>query len=179
MQISLQPLTQQAAQEILTWRYPDPWSVYNMHNDSATLTELLAGDYYAAQDATGQLVGFFCFGVPAQVPACKMAGAYLAPALDIGLGLRPDLTGRGLGARFVQTGLDFAISALGANAATPKACDPKAYALRLTVLTFNQRAIRVYQQCGFHVQAEYEAWGPNGSRAFLVMVRGLAAVVPS
>ena len=53
--------------------------------------------YHAAHDETGRLVGFCCFGEDAQVPG----GDYSLPALDIGLGLHPDLTGRGLSHSFL------------------------------------------------------------------------------
>lgn len=57
--------------------------------------------YYAAL-SKDELVGFFSFGAEAQVPG----GDYdNAKALDIGLGMRPDLTGKSLGLGFVEAGL--------------------------------------------------------------------------
>jgi GNAT superfamily N-acetyltransferase len=69
---------------------------------------MLDGSYYAATDEQGTLVGFFCFGAPAQVPGGQLCGLYADDALDIGLGVRPDLTGRRLGREFLTAGLDFA-----------------------------------------------------------------------
>ncbi|MDQ2672203.1 MAG: GNAT family N-acetyltransferase, partial [Actinomycetota bacterium] len=74
----------------------------------------------------------FCFGEDAQVASGKRFGLYEAePALDVGLGMRPDLTGRGLGEEFVYAGLRFA----------RETYSPPAF--RLTVAAFNRRAIRV------------------------------------
>ncbi len=94
--------------------------------------------YYAAVDPHGELVGFFCFKRTAQVPAGFLAGAYDDPtALDVGLGLRPDLTGRGLGLDFVEAGLSLAREVF----------NPPSFRLSV-VATFNQRAIAVYERTG-------------------------------
>ena len=57
--------------------------------------------------------------------------------LELGLGLRPELTGLGLGASFVNAGLEFAKSRFS----------PKVVQLR--VAAFNERAIKVYGRIGF------------------------------
>jgi RimJ/RimL family protein N-acetyltransferase len=83
-------------------------------------------------------VGFFCFGQSAQVPEGHATGTYADPrALDVGLGLRPDLTGCGLGLSFVLAGLDIALATF----------HPSQF--RMSVDTFNRRAIAVYERAGF------------------------------
>ena len=57
-------------------------------------------------------------------------------AVEIGLGLRPDLTGRGLGAAFTA-------------AAIQLAHDRGAERVTLAVAAFNLRAITVYERAGF------------------------------
>ena len=52
-------------------------------------------DYVSAFDEDGALVGSFKF---------KREGK----AVEVGLGLRPELTGKGLGRAFLLAGLDFA-----------------------------------------------------------------------
>jgi len=58
--------------------------------------------------------------------------------LDIGLGMKPELTGQGLGKTFFRTIL--------AHTKTLADAEPR---VRLTVATFNQRAMRLYSHFGF------------------------------
>ena len=70
-------------------------------------------------------------------------GDYQANALDIGLGLRPDLTGRGCGREFVRAILEF-----GSRIYVPQA-------FRMTVAAWNTRAIRLYTNLGFRRIQEF------------------------
>jgi RimJ/RimL family protein N-acetyltransferase len=62
---------------------------------------------------------------------------YIPGVLDFGLGMKPELCGKGHGYAFVNLGLDFAGNTLNAKL------------IRLTVAAFNSRAIRVYESIGF------------------------------
>src|SRR5579863_5566125 len=55
-------------------------------------------------DATGAPVGFFCYGSAAGVvfDGAEPQLYNVDGSLNVGLGLRPDLTGRGLGLAFTQ-----------------------------------------------------------------------------
>jgi ribosomal-protein-alanine N-acetyltransferase len=57
----------------------------------------------------------------------------------LSLGLRPDLTGRGLGTEFVSECVNYAISHDKLTRGT----------IKLAVALFNQRAVKVYQRAGF------------------------------
>ena len=96
------------AEEISRWRYPEPYATYD--GDPSSVPGLLDPryNYHAVTDPEGVLVGYFCFGADATVPAGRRLGLYDDDALDVGLGMRPDLTGRGLGPDFVRAGLRFA-----------------------------------------------------------------------
>jgi [ribosomal protein S18]-alanine N-acetyltransferase len=59
--------------------------------------------------------------------------------------MRPDLTGRSLGAEFLRAGLRFA----------RETYSPPAF--RLTVAAFNLRAIRVYERAGFETVETFGA----------------------
>jgi [ribosomal protein S18]-alanine N-acetyltransferase len=125
-------MTAAYAADIVGWRYPPPYDVYDMTGaDPAFLTGADAG-MYALTDERG-LIGFRSFGADGQVPG----GAYDHSALDTGGGLRPDLTGRGLGREAIATGLAF-----GRERFAPAA-------FRVTVATFNVRALRVVGALGF------------------------------
>ncbi len=159
------PLDEAGVEEILRWRYTGELAVYGFDTPDPVARaeekrDLLdpANQYHAARSVTGELVGFCCFGPDAQVPG----GDYREPALDVGLGLRPDLVGQGLGLPFLNAILNFARSE-----ASPSR-------FRLTVAAFNRRAVRVYERAGFETVARFERKPPNGQGTgmeFLVMVR--------
>lgn len=158
------PMNEADARAIATWRYDAPYAVYNM--DAGTpdgLDELLdpTSPYYAVRDVSGELVGFFAFGSAAEVQGSGPPHLYGPErTLSVGLGLRPDLTGRGLGLAFVNAGLAFARQTF----------NPASF--RLYVMTFNHRAIRVYERAGFVPSGIVPVPGPGGvPRDFLEMRR--------
>jgi len=79
--------------------------------------------------------------------------------VDVGLGLRPDLTGRGLGARFLEAVL--------AEARSRHAPDR----LTLSVAAFNRRAITVYERAGFAEVARRQHATNGGVHEFVMMAR--------
>ena len=62
-------------------------------DDAITFFLAPKNGYLAVRDSEGALVGFCCFGFEGQVPG----GDYSVDALDVGIGMRPELTGQGLG----------------------------------------------------------------------------------
>ncbi len=138
MEYFIQAMDQRAAEQISLWTYPKPYDLYDATFGPETTAELLDGTYFRVIVQNGDVVGFCCIGASAQVPAGLAVGAYSHPTLlDMGLGMRPDLTGHGLGYAFVGSVIDFLSKW------------PNTSGLRLTVATFNQRAISVYQHHRF------------------------------
>lgn len=136
--LHIELLARSEAAQILRWRYEAPFDFYNPpdHDDPEVfIQQFLAREngFHSVFDHQHVFIGFCSFGLDGQVNG----GDYQNDALDIGLGMSPDLTGRGLGLQFVQT-----ILAFGRQ-------EKRASRLRLTVADFNQRAIKVYEQCGF------------------------------
>lgn len=131
------------AQEIVKWRYGSPYSRYDMSDDVEDIQELMDGSYFSAKNLEDELIGFFCFGLNAQINASNKQVVYSdQTALDIGLGLRPELTGQGKGKEFLLAGIEFA---------------QKHYTfqkLRLSVAAFNKRAISLYEKVGFVITGE-------------------------
>lgn len=147
-------MTMTEAKEIMTWKYPEEYAFYNFGDSPEALQELIDGTYYAVRDEAGQLIGFFCFGQNAQVPEGQRQKLYEGEkVLDIGLGLKPELTGYGMGQSFLQAGMEFAKQRF-----TPEK-------LRLTVAVFNSRAIKVYERVGFQGRASVV----NRGTEFIVM----------
>lgn len=97
------PMTESDAHSVARWRYTGPYAAYDCPTDEADDSVRLmldpANQYFAARDRAGALVGYCCFGPDARVPGGDYADE---SALDVGLGLHPDLTGHGLGPAFVR-----------------------------------------------------------------------------
>jgi [ribosomal protein S18]-alanine N-acetyltransferase len=132
-QLVIDGMTELDARSVAEWLYPKPYSFYNWSTFPDDIDELLhpaawGTMFFSARDPRDGLVGYFDFH--------KIDGSD-AGSLGVGLGMRPDLTGRRRGRQFVQSGLRFA----------DERFRPRRYVLR--VATFNQRAIRVYEAVGF------------------------------
>ncbi len=83
------------------------------------------------------MYGFLCTGESAQIPVGHKYGVYDDKNVDIGFGMDPDYVGKGYGYNFCS----FIINYIRENyAATP---------IRLSVATFNKRAIHLYEKLGF------------------------------
>jgi [ribosomal protein S18]-alanine N-acetyltransferase len=156
MILNFRSIDEADARAILKWNYEPPYDFYNASSSSIEedLRTILDPQncYYAIADDRNDLVAFYCFGRDARVPG----GDYSPPALDLGSGLRPDLTGQGWGLTLVSAGLEFASRTFA----------PPAF--RVTVAAFNKRALRVYHKANFHdTQSFYRADG----RKFIVLLR--------
>jgi RimJ/RimL family protein N-acetyltransferase len=126
---------------LATWRYPPPYDFY----DGTVEPVLNPERFFEAVDERGELVGFYYFEPK-------------PPDLDYGLGLRPDLTGQGLGPRFFDAGLAFA----------RKRFQPRRVFLH--VAAFNERARLVYERAGFQVVSSHvRTFEGFGDVVFLTM----------
>jgi [ribosomal protein S18]-alanine N-acetyltransferase len=144
-------MTDEEAQEIAGWRYVPPYDFYDWVSNPDDLAEFLdphrrGDDYFSAFDEKGALVGSFRFKRDGKV-------------VGVGLGLRPDLTGKGLGHGFLVAGLEFA----------RRSFSPEVF--RLAVATFNERAIKVYEGVGFVQGWIYRHETNGGVYEFLEMER--------
>jgi ribosomal-protein-alanine N-acetyltransferase len=96
--VRIEPADDAMFRERDAWRYEPPYDFY----DSDGLPVKNPEFFFAARDDDGTLIGFY----------------FLEPrdgALFYGFGMRPDLTGRGLGEQFVLAGLEFARLLYGAR----------------------------------------------------------------
>ena len=113
-------MTPEGFAERATWRYEPPYDFYDETPEPVKNPER----YFAVREDDGSLIGFYYFEPNGDV-------------LEYGLGLRPDLTGRGLGLEFLRAGLEF-----GRERYRPTL-------IRLYVAAFNERAIKLYARAGF------------------------------
>jgi RimJ/RimL family protein N-acetyltransferase len=120
--------------EMATWRYEPPYDFYDGDAEPVLNPER----FYEALDEDGSLVGNFYF---------EQKG----DALEVGLGLRPGLTGRGLGLEFLLAGIEFGRRRFGLSRVI------------LNVAAFNERAIKVYERAGFRETGRhtrrFDRWG--------------------
>lgn len=142
---------------LLSWRYPPPYDRYNLGtgNPQEDLPCLLdtQNAFHAILNNRGEMEGFCSFGLDGQVPG----GCYRDDALDIGLGIRPDLVGQGCGKQYAE-----AVARYGA-------IQYSAPCLRVTIATFNQRAQRVWLGLGFQPVERFVK--VNSADTFVVMTR--------
>lgn len=143
-------MTQEQAEMIaFNWHYDGEYSFYDMEADQEDLEEFLKPDtrgnsmYAVTHD--NELIGFLYIN--------KVADRII----DIGLGMSPDLTGRGNGIDFLNAGLEFIQSKYEPGKIT------------LSVASFNQRAIKVYQKIGFKYIDTYMQDTNGGTFEFLRM----------
>jgi RimJ/RimL family protein N-acetyltransferase len=140
--ISIEPASAETHELLATWRYPAPYDFY----DGGVEPVLNPERFFEAREETGELIGFYYFEPK-------------PPQLDYGLGLRPDLTGRGLGLEFFLAGLAF-----GRERYEPRN-------VFLHVATFNERARKVYERAGFRVVAAHvRTFERFGAVPFVTMI---------
>ena len=125
--VNVEALSDDQAAAIAEWRYEFPYEWYDTSADPRRV-ELFANParrtHLRAVVDGDELVGFFNF-----VPD--------GDEVRIGLGMRPDLTGRGLAQPFIEAGLDYA----------RREWRPRHF--RLWVARWNERALRAYRRAGF------------------------------
>ena len=137
--------------EVETWHYEPPWDFYDLVSDPGDAAELHDpahfDEYRAVLDDNGRLDAFWYFHRDGDV-------------VEIGIGLRPDLTGRGRGEPFLRRQLEYAA----------QRWQPRSF--RLFVAAWNERAIRLYQRLGFaEVARETRQFELVGEHEFIKMER--------
>lgn len=143
-------LTQEQAEDIaFSWHYDGEYSFYDMEADKEDLDEFLnpekRGDSTFAVKKESELVGFFSINKVAE------------RNWEIGLGMRPDLTGKGNGIEFLRAGVNFMQSEFDSEKIT------------LSVANFNQRAIKLYRKFGFKDVETFMQDTNGGTYEFLKM----------
>ena len=153
LQFFIREMTVSYATDIVSWKYEPPYDFYNNEYSEESIKEILDNPYKSIVNDKDELVGFFCTGASAQVPKGHDYGAYLNECIDVGIGMKPELTGKGFGMEFFT----FILHQIQQN---------NQYPLRLTVAKFNTRAIHLYEKLGFKKSMEFTA-----TSAFITMLK--------
>jgi len=141
------PFAAEEAHEVTSWSYPSPHDVYNLDASAAALFLDRSSEghgYYPAVDTEGALVGFAVFGLEARVRGQQVVEG----TLDVGAGVRPDVTSRGVGTELLGQLLDF-----GRGRWAPST-------FRVAAAEFNARSLALCARAGFTAVGELD--GPGG-----------------
>ncbi len=136
------PRLEKHEEAISRWRYEGEYAFYNPEPFQAEYPDRVAAeDSFVWLDAGGGILGHVSYGADGRIPTAE-GYPYPEDYLDMGLGLRPDLCGQGLGGKFIALCLAFGAGRYQAGR------------FRLTVAAFNQRAVKAYQRAGFSIVCE-------------------------
>ena len=147
MRHNFAPMNEEYASIIVnTWKYDGDYSIYDYSNEAEHIldSELWGIGLFAVlsedEELVGELTIEFYDSDGNEIENYDSDDETMRNAeIWIGFGLKPELTGRGLGAGFVSACIEFAV----------KRHDYKGKYIRLGVATFNKRAIKVYERVGF------------------------------
>jgi ribosomal-protein-alanine N-acetyltransferase len=151
------PMNEEYANDIVSnWHYDDVYSFYDMAADEDDLrifrdTKNWQNIIKAVLNENDELVGWASFYTEND-------------EFWLSLGLRPDLTGQGLGEEFVSECVRYAILQYELSKHT----------IKLAVALFNQRAIKVYQRVGFIETNKTIRNTPIGQVDFIEMEKHIA-----
>ncbi|MBN4909371.1 GNAT family N-acetyltransferase [Mammaliicoccus sciuri] len=146
-------MNQDEAEEIAnSWKYPEPYSFYNLTEDIEDYNEILdptkRGDNFFTVQKDNTLIGYFCIELTNN-------------SVSLGLGMKPNLTGNGKGKEFLEYIINFIRSKYNINKIT------------LAVVDFNKRAFKVYRKSGFVVTGESKNPTNGGIYNFINMEKYL------
>ena len=130
--------------EVMQWHYEPPYDFYDIAADPFDHPERLK--YVCGDD--GRVEAFWDFIVDGDT-------------VELGIGLRPDLVGRGLGSAYMRAQIAYAEGTW------------RPRLLRLYVASWNARAIRLYDRLGFREVGErhVRSFARFGDHEFMRMER--------
>jgi ribosomal-protein-alanine N-acetyltransferase len=156
MRFTFRTLTDPDVEALLGWHYEPPYDAYDPERDDVEELRAAVGspNWFGVDEASGDLAAFL---------VCRVG----EHEVEAGFGLRPDLTGRGLGAGFVEA----VVELIRARWETGSVV--------LEVLPWNERAMRAYEAAGFVRGPEHDKTFPEGTTVrFVAMRRALTPPTP-
>ena len=155
MKYNFRKMNESYADEIAyKWKYKGKYSFYNMTDDPEDLEEFINPNNWENKftviNEHDELIGFYSYYFQDEV-------------MWVGFGLRPDLTGKGLGASFVKAGIEYGLYNFSYS---------KDH-IMLAVAKFNKRAIKLYKKIGFETTKEYDQKTNGGIYRLVAMKKRL------
>jgi RimJ/RimL family protein N-acetyltransferase len=150
--VRVEEWTEDHASAVAAWRYEPPYDFYDLASDpadEAAMRDPTRAENFRAVLANGgdRLDAFWYFDWHGEV-------------VEVGIGLRPDLTGHGHGGSFLSAQLTYSV----------ENWHPASF--RLFVAAWNERAIRLYRRFGFRETGrETRRFELVGEHEFLQMER--------
>ncbi|KRN29994.1 GNAT family N-acetyltransferase [Liquorilactobacillus mali] len=148
----IERLTSPNALLIAQWHYQGEYEFYDMTADPEDYQELLSeesrGDSYYQVIQAGKLVGFFA-----------VEDTNDEEAIEIGLGMAPELIGKGKGFAFATAILNYVIQLKNPQK------------VLFDVAEFNVRARKLYQKLGFKVVNHHNQETNGGVYPFILMAK--------
>jgi len=150
------PTDETSVREFLGWTYEHPYEIYNyspeyIERDLAYHLDPANNVY--CMFLNNELVGYCSYGRDAQVPG----GDYSEEALDIGMMIKPKLTGQGQGHNYAN-----AVIQNGLSKYHPKK-------LRVTILESNLRARCVWEKNWFQITQSFSRESDN--KGFVILTK--------
>lgn len=137
--------------DMLTWKYEGIYSFFDNDLSQGKINYIKSfptdDNVYAIYDEKNQLVG-----------NCAL---YLNDKVSFSIQMRPNLTSKGMGKEFLEAFLEFAKEKYNLKN------------IELSVLKFNERAIRLYKSLDFKVTDEFMGKTVKGEMEFIKMEKAL------
>jgi ribosomal-protein-alanine N-acetyltransferase len=133
--LTIIPMRSEHASDIADWHYPGFYSFYDLRHYPEDIEEIFdeskwGTNLFSVLDGKGELLGELSFQEEGN-------------ELEIGIAMRPDMVGRGMGQTLLQAGMAFARHRFEFDI------------FRIGVWKLNGRAIRVYERAGFQSEGEF------------------------
>lgn len=154
LSLRIVPMNIRHCQDICTWTYEPPYDLYEW--SSWAQMEQEEQEFADQEIREAQYISIL-----EKASDCLVGYAQLFPlngVTRLGLGMRPELCGLGMGSSFVRF--------IAEEAQRRRPADE----IDLEVLTWNIRAQKAYQRAGFVITDEYERPTPKGVMNFYCMV---------
>lgn len=138
------------SEAVSRWRYADRWSVYDQRADDPPTS----GRRAVVSAADGRLIGFYCLGDDARVPGLVADES----VVDLGVGMAPEIVGRGHGEEFALIVLD------DVRRRFPGA------SVRAVIQTWNTRSLTLARRLGFTESSIHRCRQNHGEVTYAVLI---------